>query len=112
MGDFAVIWDWKANHWKMYYSEDKIGVAISEDPDGRVGTWMKWRGTFTPEPNAVFRNPWNPTGVQIQQYWNDNGLARRGVGPNFAKGFRSPGLGGAYQYLPGLDAAPGASTCL
>ncbi|KAI9030217.1 hypothetical protein DFJ74DRAFT_463228 [Hyaloraphidium curvatum] len=92
LGDFGAVWDWRAQHWKIYFKEQqKIGVAISTDPDARNGTWYKWRwmGSNLAEPDV---SDW-PLGQ------------KEPPGPEW----NSPGLGGVYTGLPGMTDVPGAN---
>jgi len=47
-GDCCVIWHEKDKRWICYYQNHNIRMAISDDPDGRPGTWYKYyQGTFS-----------------------------------------------------------------
>lgn len=52
-GDFGCVWDYKMRRWVLFYAGDYyLGMAISSDPDGKRGTWLKWAG-----PRYGFRDP-------------------------------------------------------
>jgi hypothetical protein len=47
-GDHCVVYDAAHGRWVMFYQEHWIKIAISTDPDGRPGTWFKYKnGAFT-----------------------------------------------------------------
>lgn len=92
LGDFGAIWDWKASHWKVYFKEQqRLGVAVSTDPDAKPGSFYKWRwlGASGSQPDV---SEW-PAGT------------KEPPGPEW----ESPGLGGVYTGLPGLNDIPGAN---
>ena len=49
-GNFSVVYDNANSRWMCFFIEDDTSVtaAISEDPDGKPGTWLKYKsGSFT-----------------------------------------------------------------
>lgn len=42
LGDFCVVWDAKNNRWMCFYQNAYICTAMSEDIDGKPGTWKKY----------------------------------------------------------------------
>ncbi|KAI9025473.1 hypothetical protein DFJ74DRAFT_664411 [Hyaloraphidium curvatum] len=45
LGNHAAIWDEPNKRWVIVFEGNWKGVAISTDPDGMPGTWLKWNGT-------------------------------------------------------------------
>jgi hypothetical protein len=92
LGDFGAVWDWRAQHWKCYFKEQqRLGVAISTDPDARPGSFFKWRwlgasGTM-PDVSDWPAGTMEPPGAE----------------------WESPGIGGVYTGLPGLNDVPGSN---
>ncbi len=84
IGDHAVMWDWKQQHWVCLFKEQlRIGVAISKDAEAKPGSWYKYRGS----PQQVV-----PNWVETQpREWNGDGI------------------GGSWTPLPDLYSVPGAN---
>ena len=75
-GDHCVIWDAATKRYFCYFQEQGIlRMAMSEDAEGRPGTWKKWfeggftepgiGGRATPIPNLVDKEGGNPS-----VHWN------------------------------------------
>ena len=49
LGDHCTVWDEKQHRWVCFFQEEAIlCLAMSEDPEGRPGSWKKWfEGGFT-----------------------------------------------------------------
>jgi hypothetical protein len=59
VGDFCCLWDHMKNHYKLYFhSNNKCGLAISEDSMGKPGTWKIWT-------KSGWKNPNNGTGGDL-----------------------------------------------
>ena len=55
-GDFCVIRDEKDKRWVCFYQEHYLCMAVSEDQDGKPGTWKKYyQGSFS-EPGLGGQN--------------------------------------------------------
>ena len=52
-GDFCVIRDETNGRWVCFYPNYTMRMAISADPDGKEGTWLKYH----PEGNDLFTQP-------------------------------------------------------
>ncbi|KAI9002838.1 hypothetical protein DFJ74DRAFT_439805 [Hyaloraphidium curvatum] len=44
LGNHAAIWDAPNGRWVIIFEGNWKGVAISYDPDGNPGSWLKWNG--------------------------------------------------------------------
>jgi hypothetical protein len=55
-GDFCIVRDENRKRWVCFYQEGRLCVAVSEDEDGKPGTWQKYyRGVFS-EPGLGGQN--------------------------------------------------------
>jgi hypothetical protein len=76
-GDPCVVWDDETERWYCFFQEHVLYMAVSEDPEGRAGTWRKFfRGGFT-EPGLGGGNSPIPAlqgfrGANPSVLWNDH----------------------------------------
>ena len=80
-GDHNVIWDSDAQRWVCFYQEQaenteaEIHVAISTDPQGKPGSWMKWDGQDFTAPGIGGKGKplpafWGREGGNPSVHWN------------------------------------------
>ena len=72
-GDNCVVWDWKNGRWAGFFQQSTLRTAVSEDPNGYVGTWFKYfEGAFEEPGIGGHSTPLEglPGGANPSVHWN------------------------------------------